>query len=354
MATLYKKRGWWFIDYTLGNKRMTKNTRLKAIDSNKPKAEKLKLDIEKAADEQLRSVLLKSTPNSGSISLNQALKDYFNLYMAGRSSSHRENFEYVMKRFKLIVPNNIDVKHITEEHINKFVLQMKRNLSQATQVTYFQYLASFLGYLKEKEYIEGVPITKGIRPKRAAKNIISFDPRDLESILKEAKNEGMKYYQAFMMFLLTGQRPGDVLRLQVRDIDFHRKIMYFRVSKTATEFKFPVYSKLEGFLRNEMVLSESSDKDTYLFPGVTVNAVGKAFRRIKKRLGFSKRQYYTLKTFRKNFATNMSRMGLTIQEVQALLDHKSPTTTLRYYADVRADELKSKIDKLLGESLTNH
>ena len=157
----------------------------------------------------------------------------------------------------------------------------------------------------------------------------------------------MKYYQAFMMFLLTGQRPGDVLKLQVCDIDFHRKIMYFRISKTASEFKFPIYSKLEGFLRNEMMLSESSEKDAYLFPGITVNAVSKAFRRIKKKLGFNKRQYYTLKTFRKNFATSMSRMGLTIQEVQALLDHKSPTTTLRYYADVRADELKHMIDKLI-------
>ena len=165
--------------------------------------------------------------------------------------------------------------------------------------------------------------------------------------MKEAKIESMKYYQAFMMFLLTGQRPGDVLRLQVRDIDFHRKIVYFRISKTASEFKFPIYSKLEEFLRKELKLSESSERDAYLFPDIKVNAVGKAFRRIKKKLGFSRRQYYTLKTFRKNFATNMSRMGMTIQDVQALLDHKSPDTTLRYYADVKADELKNKIDELL-------
>ncbi|RPI19734.1 MAG: hypothetical protein EHM58_00580 [Ignavibacteriae bacterium] len=37
---------------------------------------------------------------------------------------------------------------------------------------------------------------------------------------------------------------------------------------------------------------------------------------------------------------------MTIQEVQALQDHKSTSTTLRYYAEVRADELKNKIDKL--------
>ena len=47
----------------------------------------------------------------------------------------------------------------------------------------------------------------------------------------------------------------------------------------------------------------------------------------------------------------MSRMGMTIQEVQALLDHKSPETTLRYYANVKVEELKNKIDKLQSESL---
>ena len=39
-------------------------------------------------------------------------------------------------------------------------------------------------------------------------------------------------------------------------------------------------------------------------------------------------------------------MGLTTQEVQALLDHKDPTTTLRYYANVKAEKLKEKINKL--------
>lgn len=42
----------------------------------------------------------------------------------------------------------------------------------------------------------------------------------------------------------------------------------------------------------------------------------------------------------------MSSMGMTIQEVQALLDHKDPATTLRYYANVKAEKLKEKIDKL--------
>lgn len=347
MATLYKKRGWWYIDYKLGGKRVTKNTKLEASDSNKVKAEKLKSDIENVIDERSKSFLIEGSLGSNNITLNQGLKKYATIYVEGKSPSHIDTFNYVMRLFKTIVPGDINVKDISVEHVKNFAALMKKSLAPASQVTYFQYLASFLGYLKVTGYIEEIPIGKGIRPKKAVKNIISFDPRDLELILELAKADENKYYLAFKMFLLTGQRPGDVLKLQVRDIDFHRKIVYFRISKTASEFKFPIYAQLEAFLRNEFKLSEDSDKDTYLFPGVTVNAAGKAFRRIKKKLGFNTRQFYTLKTFRKNFATSVSRMGMSIQEVQALLDHKSPNTTLRYYADVKSEELKNKLDKLL-------
>lgn len=347
MATYFIKRGWYIIEYTLGGKRFTKNTRIEGTEANKPKVEKLKREIETAIKDQKNIIRTDNFYSSGNITLNQAAKKFEDIYITGKSIKHIEIFKYVMRLFKSVVPASINVKDIKVEHIKNFVLLLKKTLAPASQVTYFQYIASFLGYLKENEYIEEIPIPKGIRPKKAIKNIISFDPYDLELILKESKVEDVKYYHAFMMFLLTGQRPGDVLKLQIRDIDFHRKIMYFRISKTASEFKFPIYAKLEGFLRNDLMLSESSDRDLYLLPGLTVNAVGKAFRRIKKRLGFSKRHYYTLKTFRKNFATNMSRMGMTIQDVQALLDHKSPSTTLRYYADVKAEELKNKIDNLL-------
>lgn len=350
MASLYKKRNTWYIDYFLGKKKISKNTHLIASEENRPKAEKLRKEIEKLLKEQHESEKDLGNKISKETTLNKAITMFADTYVVGRSQSHVENFNYVMRRFKSIVSGNTNVKDLKPEHVTQFVLQMKRELSQATQVTYFQYLASFLTYLKENEFITDVPIGKGIRPKKAIKNIISFDPNDLSRILDEAKKRDIRYFHAFMMFLLTGQRPGDVLRLQVRDIDFHRKIMYFRVSKTASEFKFPIYGNFEGFLREELKLSENSEKDTYLFPGLTVGAVGKAFRKIKKVLGLSRKHYYTLKTFRKNFATDMSKMGMTIQEVQALLDHKSPSTTLRYYADVRAEELLKKIDKLQSDN----
>lgn len=346
MATIYKKRGMWFIDYVLRGKKITRNTKIKATNENRLKAVKLKNEIEAILTEGLDSYGKLDRLIPDKLTLNKAIELYARIFIEGKTKSHAENFDYVMRKFKTIVPGNTDVKEIKIEHISKFVTSMKNNLSQATIYTYFQYISSMFIYLKESGYIELVPISKAIRPEKAKKNIISFNPTDLNNILELAKMKDLRYYMAFKLFLLTGQRPGDVLKLKVRDFDMFNKVININVSKTASEFKFPIYNALEIFLKEELKIQDYNELDIVLFSNMTVNAFGKAFRKIKKDLGLNKYHYYTLKTFRKNFATEMSKLGLTIQEVQALLDHKSTSTTLRYYANVKADELKDKINKL--------
>jgi len=352
MATLYKKRGKWYIDYVMGGKKLTRNTKLKATIGNKIKAVELKNKIEMIISEGSESYGKLDRLISDKLSLNKAIELYGRIFIEGKTKSHAENYDYVMRKFKTIVPGNTNVKEIKIEHISKFVSSMKNNLSQATIYTYFQYLSSMLIYLKESGYIDQIPISKAIRPEKAKKNIISFNPTDLNKILELAKKKDLRYYLAFKLFLLTGQRPGDVLKFKVRDFDMHNNVININVSKTNNEFKFPIYDELEKFLTNELRIQDYKDNDSILFPKMTVNAFGKAFRKIKIELGLNKYHYYTLKTFRKNFATDMSRMGMTIQEVQALLDHTDPATTLRYYANVKAAELKDKIDELKSNSLT--
>ena len=361
MATLYKKQGWWYIDYFIEKKKKLKNTKLRADESNRQKAEELKQKLENVINARNSHNKSVSDILTDEINLNKAIKLFENIYIKGKSQSHVDIFNNVMNRFKEVVPGNINVKNITSKHISDFSDSLKEKLSQSTkkklsqsaQVTYFQYVASLLNFLKESNYISNLPNINSFRPKRAKKNIINFSTKDLKSILHEARKWDVKYYNAFMMFLLTGQRPGDVLRLQIGNFDFERNIIYFNVSKTKGEFKFPIYSRLRKFLIHQLQLSNKNDMTEYLFPGLTVHAVGIAFRKIKKRLGLNEYHHYTLKTFRKNFATDMSAMGMTIQEVQALLDHKDPATTLRYYANVMAEKFKEKIDKLQSSSADN-
>lgn len=47
MASLYKKRGYYFVDFWVGNKRKSLNTQLKAITRNTKAVENMKSEIER-------------------------------------------------------------------------------------------------------------------------------------------------------------------------------------------------------------------------------------------------------------------------------------------------------------------
>ena len=55
----------------------------------------------------------------------------------------------------------------------------------------------------------------------------------------------------------------------------------------------------------------SRDKTELVFKSFTVNSVSRRFIRIKKRLGLTESFVYTLKTFRKTFATRMAQKRCT-------------------------------------------
>lgn len=88
----------------------------------------------------------------------------------------------------------------------------------------------------------------------------------------------------------------------------------------------------------------SKNPDDYLFPGYSVPRVGRKFRRIKVKFGILERHKYTLKTFRKTFATLYAKI-LPIQDVAFLLGHDDVETTREFYTDIITENLRKKMNK---------
>ena len=140
MATLYKKQGWWQISYFSEGKRMSKNTRIKALDENRSKAEKLKDEIEKLVNSQQRKENSAFEIISDKMTLNKAIEMYKDIFIIGKSEKHKQIFDYAISKLKSIIPGNTDVRDIKTEHLTLVVASLKKSLAQASQVTYFQYL----------------------------------------------------------------------------------------------------------------------------------------------------------------------------------------------------------------------
>jgi len=351
MATYYPKRGFYFIDYWVGNKRKTINTQLKATVRNLPKVEKIKTDIENEVEIKKTEIKERSYEQSANYSdenkeqltMSELIEKY-RIKLSIRSKSHQEVFEYAMARFLDIVPGDFSPKEVTQEHIIRYIKLHMDVVSNATLITYLNYLKAFFNYLVDEDYILKTPIRTKDLPKRARKAVTTFPKEMLDALLEESLRRDYTFYCILKMLGNTAIRPIDLLNLKVGDLDFENNAILVRMSKVSNEIKFPIYNELKEFLFMEMKDVVSKSKEEYLFPGYSVARVGRKFRRIKLKLGILEKHKYTLKTFRKTFATLYAKT-LHIQDVANLLGHDDIETTKEFYADVITEDLRNKLNQ---------
>lgn len=348
MASLYKKRDKWHIAYWVNGKRVTKNLQIVATTRNRIIAERIKYEIESEIENlQINSSINGHIDedkllNPDPITLGEALTQYKSR-MSLRSKSHQVVFTVVIQRLLTLVSEETVVSEITSEHIVAFIKSYMNNVANASLITYLNYLKAFFTFLAEEGYITKSPIRKKDLPRRERKRIITFENDMMEDILDSARNKDATFYNILMLMKLTGIRPNDVLRLKVGDFDFRNSVINLKIAKTRKEIKFPLYNELKNFIETDMNTILQMDKEQLLFPDYTVSRLGRKFRRLKVQLSITDKHSYTLKTFRKSFATKMSGI-MDIQYVAYLLGHDSPNTTVKYYSEVLVNKVRDKIN----------
>jgi integrase/recombinase XerC len=155
-------------------------------------------------------------------------------------------------------------------------------------------------------------------------------------------------FMAFVMLLLqTGARIGEVLSIDINDIDRQGKEIRIigKGGKPRTLF-----------LRDETLtwinayLSSRCDTEPSLFArqdGASrwkQTDAGRSFRRYRKLSGIHKD--FVIHTLRHTFATHYLMRGAGINVVQTALGHSDPVTTLKYYA---AAVEKSKVKAMIND-----
>jgi len=341
MASLYPKRNRWYIDVIVEGKRITKNTGLQDTMANKKEAIKIKREIE---DLIVSKKYIVSTGKSLTALVEVFKHEHLNL----KSLSHQGIFKYALDHFLMIVPGNIKVEEITPEHIARYIDYLKPKVKNSTLLTYINYMKIFFNYLVEEEIIYRNPIRKKQIPKRAKRNIVFFNENMLEDILRVARERDEEYYKFLNMLLLTGQRPIDILGLTFDNIDMENNVIVVNISKTDKQIIFPIYNDLKDFIKTELNYNETADKTDRIFKDFNSEIVEKRFQRIKKHLKITEKNTYTLKTFRKTFASYLAAKGIDKTKICDLLGHENPRTTMKYYAAVSADNLRKELNQIFS------
>lgn len=128
-----------------------------------------------------------------------------------------------------------------------------------------------------------------------------------------------------------GLRLGEVLALQVSDIDSARMVIHVRQGKGRKDRLVPLSVRLLEELR---AYWRACRPRSYLFPAkkpdrpLTGGGVQRVFRRIAARAGLSKQ--CSMHTLRHSYATHLLEAGVDVLTLKSLLGHRDLSTTAHY------------------------
>lgn len=146
-----------------------------------------------------------------------------------------------------------------------------------------------------------------------------------------------------------GLRIGELLHLQVTDIDSSRMVVHVRQGKGGKDRLVPLSARLLGELRAYWLVDRPRP---WLFPGAKDQPLGAsgAQRRLHEALiesGLTKP--VSMHTLRHSYATHLLEAGVDVVTLQRLLGHSSLHTTTRYLhiSTQRLQQTPSLLDLLV-------
>lgn len=252
--------------------------------------------------------------------------------------------------------------------------------SPTTVQHHFNTLRSILEYARRFRYIQFDPcqdLSQKEKPKRSKKKIDFLAPEDAKQFLSALETEPL-FWRCFMNVLITtGLRRGEALALQWGDIDSEKLIItvqrnvtidknsadkiHIGDTKTGETRTVPVSPRVHSLL----VSLKKEQQKTYnvvLLPTAFVfNSASNPYkpiypteptrwqRKFVERHNLPKVSPHDL---RHTAATLALEGGANLKQVQALLGHSDPSTTMQFYAGVTEEAQRRTvegIESVIGE-----
>lgn len=230
---------------------------------------------------------------------------------------------------------------VTHEDLERFNYEriLSRKLSAPYQNQVINALKLYFRRFQSKHFDPD----KIERPKEGTKLPTILNLKEVERLLLCTHN--FKHRTMLMLIYSCGLRRGELLGLQIRDIDSKRMLIHIRSSKGNKDRMVPLSNKMLKQLRQyyrayrpKTLLFEGADGGTY---GAT--SLQKVFKRSATCADIKK--HVTLHTLRHSYATHMLESGINLRYIQEILGHRSSKTT-EIYTHVQSDDLSKLLNPM--------
>lgn len=278
----------------------------------------------------LVSRLTKETRSINGISNDNYLSMFLNAKKI-EGCSERTLAYYKTTVEKLLDEVDDPIRKVTTDDIREYLANYQglNDCSKTTIDNIRRNISSFFTWLEEEDYIIKSPMRRihKIKTTKTVKEVISDE--EIEKMRDKCKN--LRDLAIIDLLYSTGIRIGELVRLNVDDIDFEeRECIVFGKGDKERRVYFDAKTKIHlmGYINSR------SDANPALFvtldapyDRLQISGVEIRLRRLGRELGINKVHPHK---FRRTMATRAIDKGMPIEQVQKLLGHSQIDTTMHY------------------------
>jgi integrase/recombinase XerD len=260
------------------------------------------------------------------------LQDKIEIFLASRkieglSDKTLDNYKMELKMFSQTV--NKACAHITTSDIRMYLASNKKWMI-STVDTKLSVLKTFFSWLVKEEMLLRDPTAKIKAPKKPKLLPKALTVEELEIVRESC--ETLRERAIMEVMYSTGCRLSEIMNMKIKDIN--KQEMSLHVIGKGNKERI-VYLSFKSMHHLRRYLKSRADECEYLFvterrPArkMTNRTIERIIDKIQARAGLSKK--LTPHVFRHTFATLAMENGADLADVQQLLGHEDPSTTLVY------------------------
>jgi len=327
-AWVYKRtgiKGWWVGWYESGKRKA------KALPSKKLAEHYCQLKYSQLNSDVFTGIV--------TISWKQMIEEYRETKkVQGVAEATLYETALTLRHFERLI-GKCNSKQITQNSIDKFILQRGTEIKRTTLNKDIRNLRTFINWCREKRYLNGtIKIRELKEDERPVKSLNDAQVKKLMSAAESYPTMKIR----ILLALGTGLRLGDIESLKIADIDFGNNYITTTSRKTRKSMgSRPV---------STAVMAEISRYVCELDPGqeklFNDNFSYKRWRKICQKAGLANLKFHDL---RKTFGSMLAQNGVSTAVTQRLLEHSSPNLTNKVYTNVDP-VLRHAVEQLPVES----
>jgi integrase len=181
------------------------------------------------------------------------------------------------------------------------------------------------------------PVRLVRRPAQAKardRRLTTYEEVRLLEACDDARNASLK--QFVLLAMETAMRQGELVGLKWEHVNLRKRVAYLPMTKNGEPRSVPLSRKAVSLFR---YLSKNKSPTGSVFPGVTAEAIKRAFIRACRRAELEDFRFHDL---RHEGTSRLFEKGLNPIEVASITGHKS-LQMLRRYTHLRAEDLVKKL-----------